>query len=319
MHRTGHAKPTTPVPSAWHAATVPGPAELAIACCRATRDGDPGDLFPDPDSELLRGALLDLGVRSQLVSWDDPAVDWSRRPVTAIRSTWDSVDRPEEYLAWARAVDRHSTLLNPAAVVEWNLDKTYLLDLAAAGVTIVPTTWVRAGDSWAPPPGEYVVKPSISAGGRETARYGADHGEAALAHVTRLLAAGQTVMVQPYVPSVVSPGELSLVFVGGRCTHAVRKGAVLEVGAGVRERPWERMTFLGLSEPTTSQAAVAEATLALVHQRFGQTLTYARVDLIDGLGDEPQVLEVELIDPNLSLSLVPAATTALATALAARL
>jgi len=293
-------------------------ADLAIACHRAIRNGDPKGLFPDPDSELLRAVLAGLGVASELVSWDDPAVDWAERPLTIIRSTWDSVDRPEEYLAWARAFGAHSTLVNPAEVVAWNLDKTYLLDLAQAGIAIVATEWVRAGESWTPPPGEYVVKPSISAGGRETARYGADHGDEARAHIARLVAAGQIVMVQPYLPSVVSPGELSHVFVDGRFTHAVRKGAVLDVGAGVRERPWERMTFLGLSEPTSSEMAVAEATLACVQERFGQTLVYARVDLIDGSDDEPQVLEVELIDPNLSLHLSTAATTALAAALAAR-
>ncbi len=296
-----------------------GRGELAIACHRAAAAGDPRELFPDPDSELLQEALARLGVGSRLVSWDDPAVDWAECPLTVIRSTWDSVDRPQEFLAWARAVDQSSTLVNPAEVVEWNLDKTYLLGLAEAGISTVPTRWVRADDSWVPPPGEYVVKPSISAGGRETARYGPGHEAEARAHVGRLSAAGQVVMVQPYQPSVVSPGELSLVFVDGRFTHAVRKGSVLETGAGVQERPWERMTFLGLSEPTSPQMAVAEATLARVHERFGRTLVFGRVDLIDDGAGESQVLEVELIDPALSLHLSPAATTALAAALAGRL
>jgi hypothetical protein len=47
-------------------------------------------------------------------------------------------------------------------------------------------------------------------------------------------------------------------------------------------------------------------------------LIYARVDLIDGPSGEPLVLEVELIDPNLSLTLHPPAADALATAIATR-
>ena len=63
-----------------------------------------------------------------------------------------------------------SELVNPAAVIEWNLDKTYLRQLEASEVPIIPTTWVMPDDDWQPPDrGEFVIKPSVSAGGRNTA------------------------------------------------------------------------------------------------------------------------------------------------------
>ena len=65
-------------------------------------------------------------------------------------------------MAWARAVE---ALANPADVVEWNTDKRYLAELAAAGLPVVPTTWLAPGEAWAPPEsGEYVIKPSVGAG-----------------------------------------------------------------------------------------------------------------------------------------------------------
>jgi len=294
-------------------------APIAIACCRAVAGGPADELFPDPDSELLREKLVASGAGADLVSWDDPAVDWGARSIVVIRSTWDSVDRPAEYVAWAQRVSYESMLLNPADVVEWNLDKTYLEDLAGAGIAIIPTQWVHPGEEWVTPAGEYVVKPSISAGGRETARYGVGHDDEARLHVKRLGEVGQIAMVQPFLASVVSPGELSLIFIDGVFSHAVRKGSVLELGGGVVERPWERMTFLGLADPTSAQLRVSEHVVAAIDRRFNQRLVYSRVDLVDGPGGEPLVIEVEAIDPQLSLGLAPHAVSTFARALVARL
>jgi len=191
-------------------------AQVAIVACRAADDAEPTDIYPDDDWPLLDGALARLDIEATLVSWDNTCVDWARFDLAVIRSTWDSVDRPAEYLSWARATARATTLLNPFTAIEWNLDKTYLQKLEARDVPIVPTRWVSDETQWSPPSQEFVVKPSISAGGRQTARYRPDEAPAADGHVRHLLACGQTVMVQDYVASVDKEGEAKLVFIGGR-------------------------------------------------------------------------------------------------------
>lgn len=306
--------PGTASPGSETLGVVNGVAKVAIACCRATDTADPGDLFPDPDSEILVGSLARIGIRARMVAWDDPTVAWETMDSVVVRSTWDSVDRPAEYLRWARLVDRISTLVNPTDVLAWNLDKaTYLEDLARDGIPVVPTQFVRAGSDWTVE-GEVVVKPAISAGGRETARYRPGQHVDAETHVRRLVDRGHTVMIQPYLPAVDDPGELSLVFVAGSFTHAVRKGPVLEAGAGVVDRPWERMTLLGLTHPSPAELGVARQVQMNIEGRFGP-LVYSRVDLIGGHAGEPQVVEVELIDPNLSLALCPIAADRLSAAI----
>ena len=146
--------------------------DVALAGCRWSGQGPATDLYPDPDAGPLQGALGSFGTRSELVAWDDPGVDWAAYSLVVISSTWDSVERAGEYLAWARHVAAVSHLLNPLPVVEWDFDKVHHQELEAAGVPVVPTTWVGPRSTWAPPAeAEFVVKPSISAGGRQTARY----------------------------------------------------------------------------------------------------------------------------------------------------
>ena len=66
-------------------------------------------------------------------------------------------------------------MVNSPAVLRWNLDKRYLAALSEAGVATVPTTWLTPGQDpvehelATSRPGEFVVKPTISGGGFETA------------------------------------------------------------------------------------------------------------------------------------------------------
>lgn len=285
-----------------------------MACCRRSADADPSDLYPDLDAGPLQVALRDLGAESTLVSWDDPTVAWGGFSHVVVSSTWDSVDRPTEYLDWARDVSNVSLLVNPVKVIEWNLDKAHQRELAAAGVAVIPTAWVAPGDAWEPPEtSEFVVKPSVSAGGRSTARYAAGD-VAAVGHVRRLHAAGQTVMVQDYLPSIDIEGEVDLIFFAGRFSHSVLKKPALRAGQGVIDRPWERMEWSGLTAPTPKQLEAAESVLEVVRAGVGagEPPAYGRVDLIAGAHGEPLLLEVELIDPYLSLDMEPAAAARLA-------
>lgn len=262
--------------------------------------------FPtlDADWPLLHAALADVGVVAELVHWDDPGTVWPDYDLVVVRGTWDSTARPCEYLAWANQVASVSVLANGADVFAWNLDKRYLKDLQACRVSVVPTHWVEPGDVWEPPQGEFVVKPSISGGGIEAAHYGPAHATDALKHVRRLLGEGRTVMVQDYVSAVDVEGELAVVFLGGQSSHAVRKGTLLQLGAGVSNGLWER-EILTLSAATSAQMGMGRRALSAVADRFDSMPLYARVDLVTGPGGDPMVLELELIDPSLFLGLAP--------------
>jgi len=266
---------------------------------------------------LVDDAAAEAGLEVAVRAWEDPGVDWAAFDLVVAIYVWGYVLHRDRFLAWARTVSRRTCLLNPEPVLAWNSDKSYLADLAAGGIRTVPTTWVPPGASWRPPGRDYVVKPCVASGGIEAARYLAEPVEAARRHVERLHAAGQTVMVQPYVPAVDAEGETGLIFFGGRYSHAITKQGLLRPDVGTIFGLWERQV-VAAATPRADQLALAERALRVVHDRFGRT-AYARVDLVDGDDGWPLVIEVELIEPSLFLDHAPEAARRLVGELARRL
>lgn len=265
---------------------------------------DPGaEPHRDADLPALVRALADGGAEAQARYWDDPEADWGGYDLVVIRSTWDYSWRAAEFGAWVERVASVTRLANPAAVVRWSADKRYLGELAAAGVPTVPTRYTAPGEpAELPDDHEYVIKPTSGAGARFAARYTPAERDTAVRQLARMHAEGFTAMLQPYLRGIDVSGERALQFFGGRLLHASRKGAVLAPGTPYDAdkvshpdlEPWQ---------PTEAELAVAEQALAAVPG--APELLYARVDLVDGDDGTPWLMELELIEPNLFLSLHP--------------
>ncbi|MGL5851301.1 MAG: ATP-grasp domain-containing protein [Phycicoccus sp.] len=256
----------------------------------------------DDDEPLALAALRDRGVEVAVVDWDDPVVDWSAFDRVVLRSTWDYAERLPEFLDWLERVDRMTDVRNPTPMVRWSLDKHYLAELADAGIPVIPTTFVEAGEADSPvqlPDGHVVVKPAVGAGSRDAASYGPDDDAAARAHVNRLHTAGRTALVQPLLGSVAEHGEWPLVFLDGRYSHTANKRVTLPRAGQVTDL-FAAETVVP-STADAAQVALAQATVDLVVHRFG-TPTYARVDLVRDDDGRPCVLELELVEPSLFLA-----------------
>jgi hypothetical protein len=282
---------------------------VALVTCR-----DLPDL--DADDRPLLPALATLGVHAEPAVWDDPGLDWARFDLVVLRNPWDYIDRREQFLAWAATVPR---LVNPAPVLVWNTVKTYLADLAAAGLPVVPSRFVEPGDVESGdvepgervglPDGEYVLKPAIGVGSRDAGRYGPADAAQAAAHLARLAGSGRTALIQPYQDGVDRTGEAGMVFLGGRFSHAITKGAMLEGpdhGPDGLVEGLYREERINARTPSAAELAVGEAVLAALPGLVegGDRLAYARVDLLPG-PQGPVVLELELTEPTLFLSFAP--------------
>ena len=180
---------------------------IAIATCAG---------YPElkGDDELLCDALRERGCKAESVIWDEEGVDWDGTDLCLVRSTWDYHDKHGKFIEWTRRMEAATALHNPAGLIAWNSDKRYLRELAGAGVPTVPTRWVERGEDvdleaelatrgWA----EAVVKPVVDLGAKNLHRVRPAESQDALATVLER----QEAMVQPFLPSLETKGELSLI------------------------------------------------------------------------------------------------------------
>lgn len=269
------------------------------------------------DDRLLQTALGALGIDAAPAVWDSAEERWGDYQAVLVRSCWDYHHRLEEFLAWFATLERAGTTVwNPVPLLRWNSHKRYLSDLAARGVPVVPTRWLGRGESvqladvlaavgWQ----EAVVKPAVSASAFGTWRTSLATAARDQARLDGLLAAGD-VMVQPLVAEVAERGEWSIVFLGGRFSHAVLK----RPAAGDYRVQWEFGGSAVSALPGAHLVAAAERALAAA---TAQAL-YARVDGVER-GGRLVLTELELIEPHLFFAWSAPAAARLAAALRAAL
>lgn len=290
---------------------------IALVTTAAARELD-DDLAP------LESALRDAGADVAILDWDDAGTDWARFDLALLRSPWDYTQRLPEFLAWTERAAAATRLFNPINVIRWNTDKHYLRDLEKSGVDIVPSAFVEPGEDAraaladflsAHDADEFVVKPAIGAGSRDAQRYHAGDSDAAVAHAQRLLDAGRSVLLQPYLDRVDEHGETALIFFDGKFSHAIRKGPLLRRGEGPT-RALFAAEHITPREPDAAELALAELALAVIP--FTGPLLYARVDLIQNADGTPRLLELELTEPSLFFAHAPGSAARFAQAVLRR-
>ena len=226
----------------------------------------------------------------------------------------------QDHARWLRACGTWDsagiTMSNAASVLAWNSDKRYLAELAARGVSLPYTQWGAAltraqleeafEETGA---AELIVKPSVSGGAWKTRRVrrGDPSIEAALQD-----ADGTTMLVQPYLREIASEGETSLLFFGGRLSHAVNKRPV---PGDFRVQEEHGGLYTVLPEPPRGALALAEQTLAAIDA----PLLYARIDVVPAADGGWWLMEAELIEPDFYLGVDPQAGAGFARALRALL
>ena len=280
------------------------------ACAFLTMD-DPS-AFVTYDRDAV-GPLAALGWTVDEVPWRSGA-DWSRWDAVVVRSPWDYHDTPAAFFDVLADIDGRTRLENPLSVMRWNLQKTYLRDLDAAGVPTVPTRWAdgltrdllaEAARQW----GEVVAKPQVSANADGTFRLADDSGTWDEAVSTL---ADRPVMVQPFLGSVVEEGEWSVFAFGGEVSHAILKTPA-SGDFRVQEEHGGRIQAV---EPGPELLALTDAALAAVP--YPDPLLYARVDAVRLADGSLAVIELELIEPSLYFPYGPGSAQRFARALAGR-
>ncbi len=259
------------------------------------------------EDDLAASSVLgEAGFEVEFVAWDDPEADWELFDRVIVRSVRDYSTRIEEFLGWTDSVGT-ARLRNSPEMIRWNSDKRYLAELDGAGLPVPPTLLVAPGGRIPELHGEFVIKPLVGAGARDTGRFGPEAVPAAVELLTRLGESDEIAMVQPYLEEIETGGETSIVVIGGQVGWAVNKGSFLAPdsivpddpeGVAAAERDEE---LVRLVEPQPAEVELAQRTVAWLASRFGSTPLFARVDMVSSESAAPVILELELIEPSLYL------------------
>lgn len=249
------------------------------------------------EDQLVLEALEQIGLKATRKSWSDPEFNWETTKLCLFRTTWDYFDRYDEFSNWLEQISDKTTLLNSAKIIQWNIDKHYLADLAANGINVCETHFIEPHTKttlqqlhqnlgW----DRTVLKPCISGGGRHTYKLNLDNLEEHEAIFQELIAK-EAMMLQPFQDNILTHGEYSYMIMDGQFTHAVQKIA----------KPGDfrvQDDFGGTVHnytPSQEEITFAEKTVkACIEEPV-----YARVDVILDNHNQLAISELELIEPEL--------------------
>lgn len=259
---------------------------------------DPGKFVMDYD--LCFGAFENRGWTVEEVKWRDTGADWDQYDAVYLCTAWDYPDYFDEFIALLNRIEASSTMLvNDLSLVRWNMRKTYLRDLEAAGAGIVPSLWFEDFDGdtigrWFDVHGTdtVIIKPVVGANSQDTfvLHNPIDNDTQSL---LRVAFQNRAYLVQPFVESIRTEGEFSLFYFGGEFSHAILK----RPASGEFRSQEEYGSQIKNVQPEAALLNAGAKIVALIEPQP----VYVRVDLIRGPDGRLLLMELELIEPSLYL------------------
>jgi len=265
------------------------------------------------EDELVVNALKNKGLNVLRMAWDNPTFNWSDTKFVLFRTTWDYFERFDEFSSWLSSVSKKTRLLNSERLIRWNVDKHYLLDLKNKGIHITKSHFLEKGEqmslkeiheklNWQ----ETVLKPCVSGAARHTYRLNKNN-IVDYENVFKQLVANEAMILQPFQENIVKQGEVSLMVIDGKFTHAVLKIAKkgdfrVQDDFGGTVQPYKA----SLEEIKFAENAV----MACI-----ETPIYARVDVFKDNDGILALSELELIEPELWFRNNPESSNLLAAAI----
>ena len=246
--------------------------------------------------EVEAAVLLRAGFSVEARDWTDPG-DLSGFDLVMPLVAWGYHQDPSRWHALLDRLEREAVpTLNPVPLLRWNSDKRYLAELDRKNVATIPTRLVESLDDPALDAARsefgdrLVIKPPVSAS----------------AYGTHLLgptdpvpsdALGLPILVQPFLRSVASEGEYSIMLFGGSFSHSIVKRPK---AGDYRVQPHLGGTELPC-EPPAGAIDLALNALAAAPAKAA----YARVDMVRDNEGNLAIIELELIEPALWLQHAP--------------
>tara|TARA_B100000579_G_scaffold432896_1_gene450628 strand:+ start:40 stop:933 length:894 start_codon:yes stop_codon:yes gene_type:complete len=262
------------------------------------------------EDNLLKIALEKKGLKVCKKDWADKNFNWHNTKYAIFRTTWDYFEKFNEFFKWIEATKHKTNFINSSNIINWNIDKHYLQDLANKGINIAPTQFIEKNEritlkeifkktKWK----EVVIKPAISGAARHTYRIKINN-HLKYENIFQQLIKNECMLFQEFQNNIVTSGEISLIMINGKYTHAVKKIA--------KKGDFRVQDDHGgkVEKYTANQKEIIFAENCL--KAAPSMPIYARVDIVYDNKNKPSLCELELIEPELWFRNNPEAANLLA-------
>jgi len=249
------------------------------------------------EDNLLKTELEKLDLRVVKKAWNSLDFNWSETKFAIFRSTWDYFDKFRDFKTWLEKVKEKTTFINSYELINWNLDKKYLIELNKKGINIPTSEVITKEDNITLESlfkkhdfSDAIIKPTISGAARETYKISKNNF---YKYEKKFfdLKSKEDLIFQEFLSNIISKGEISLIFIGEHYTHAVKKIAK-EGDFRVQD---DHGGSVEVYNATKEEILFAQNCLS----KCPTLPIYSRVDIIYDNRNEISLGEIELIEPEL--------------------
>ena len=262
------------------------------------------------EDELLKQNLTSLGLKVNRKSWSDKSYKWEDTKFAIFRTTWDYFDRYDEFFKWIEKTKMKTKFINSEEIIKWNINKKYLIELEKKGINIAPTILIKNTEKinlkqlfhttkWK----EAVIKPAISGAAKNTYRINKENYTEYEKKFYDLIKE-ESMLFQEFLDDILKNGEISLILIGGKYTHAIRKIAKKGDFRVQDDHGGKVVNYNATQQEINFAKKCLKAT--------DYSPIYARVDIIYDNDNKPSLSELELIEPELWFRNYPQAAKLLA-------
>lgn len=271
--------------------------KIVLATCQTSRG--------DEDTACIVDTLKANGYTVDSYDWNANDIDWAKFDIVLLHTPWDYPGNLHEFQDWLKYIVRHSKLLNDYKLIQWNIHKGYLLELARQNIPIPDTILIKTAKDIETLPAiqklfsnhkKIVLKPTVSVGEEDNKfiiENKSDLREKAIMPEMRY-----PLLLQEYIQEIEN-GEYSAVYLDGIFSHCVIK---TPSPGDFRVDP----TYGGSSTLVVREDRFSEFETSVINV-LPQMPAYARVDYIVRASGHPVLMEVELIEPVLYFRYAPQA------------
>lgn len=249
--------------------------------------------------QLLIPELTRHNITAKAAVWDDKTIDWNDFDYLVFRNTWDYYEKEAQFNAWLDYIQQSGIkTLNAIEIIQRNKHKFYLRDLEQQGIKILPTIFIDKTPeldlvqliptNWQ----KAVIKPAYSAGSYFTEVFEISQIRQINLQY-RPIAQEKELLLQQFMPEIVSEGETSFIFFNKKFSHCVNKKPAVGDFRVQIQYGGNYVAF----QP--SQDLIDQA--QKVVDTFKEKLLYARVDGII-IDNQLHLMEIECIEPDLYFS-----------------